>query len=525
MASFQTVLLLLLAATVLALVARRFRLPVPVVMVAGGLGVALIPGLHVVAFDPDLSFAIFVPPLLFRAAITTSVRTLRKNLRAVLLLAVGLVGATMLTVAVATHRLLPDLGWPAAFVLGAILSPPDAVVGISLARSLGLSRRAIAIVEGETLLNDAAAFVLYRQAVHAATTHSFSIAVAIPQFFLVVAIGVAVGYAVTRLVQLGRKHLRDPVLETVVWLLVPFVAFVPAEAMGGSGVLAVVVAGLLLRSTAPLNVAAQTRVQSNAVYDVVEFVLNSLVFVLIGLEMGAIVHDPEGPPLGVLVRCSLVIAGVITLTRILWIFPNAYFPRLLSARIRRVETAPPVRGVAVLSWMGVRGGDSLVTALAIPLVVGGGAPFPGRALLVGITFGVILTTLVGQGLTLGPLITLLKMPRDDSAADEDALAREAMHAAASQRLDELDVARDAHRPALAHARLQHVARSNHRRAVAAGDEAMLDASRSIEHELLATQRATVVRLRNEGKIDDSTLRRIERDLDLEELRWSPPRDE
>ena len=305
----------------------------------------------------------------------------------------------------------------------------------------------------------------------------------------------------------------------------PFLAFLPAEAMGGSGVLAVVVAGLFLRSNAPLNVAAQTRVQSNAVYDVVEFVLNSLIFVLIGLEMGAIVHGPDGAPLGLLVRCSLAVAGVIALTRILWIFPGAYLPRLLSVRIRRIEPAPTLRSVAVLSWMGVRGGDSLVTALAIPLVVVGGAPFPGRAMLVGITFGVILVTLVVQGLTLGPLITLLKMPRDDSAANEDALAREAMHAAASKRLDEIDVAGDAHRPAVEHARLRHAARSSHRHAVAAGDEAIIEASRSIEHELLAAQRAAAVQLRNDGTIDDSTLRRIERELDLDELRGSSPRDE
>jgi CPA1 family monovalent cation:H+ antiporter len=518
-AGFETILVLLLASTALSVVARWLRVPVPIVMVLGGIAVALVPHLHPVELDPDLAFTIFVPPLLFGAAITTSIRGLRQNLRAVLLLAVGLVIATTLVVGVAARALLHDLDWHGAFVLAAIVAPPDAVVALALAHTLRMPRRAVSVLEGETLLNDTMAFVIYRMAVRAATTGEFDWRMAIPHFLLVAAGGAVVGWGVYHVVRFARRHLHDTVLETVVWLLTPFAAYLPAEAIGVSGVLAVVVAGLLLRRSSPLVVSARTRLQSIQAYEVVEFVLNSLVFILIGLQLGAIFRDPAAPPLADMLRATAVVAGAVMLFRVLWVFPAAYLPRLFPG-VRARERRPPVGAVAIVAWTGMRGGDSLVTALALPHVTAAGVALPGRDLIIATTFGVILATLLVQGLTLAPLIRFLRLPPDHAADAEEALARRQMIAAGDAFLARREKDGDIHPKIVARVRRKHIEKSelDIDLNVDGFDKKLGETQRALERELLRTRRTAVVGLQRDQVIDDAVLRQIERELDLEELR-------
>jgi Na+/H+ antiporter len=517
---FEAILVLVLASTGLAVLGRRVSVPAPIMMVVGGVVAASIPGLQVVDIDPSLAFTIFVPPLLFRAAITTSLRGLRANLRSVTLLAVGLVMASAVAVAGAAHSFF-GLAWAPAFVLGAILAPPDAVISISLARALRLSRRSITIIEGETLLNDTTAFILYRQAVAATVTGSFSLARAAPQFVLVGAGGAAIGYVVYRVIRWTRQHLRDPVLENVVFLLAPFVAYLPAEALHCSGVLSVVVAGILLRKSSPLVVSARTRIQANLSYDLVEFILDSLVFVLIGMQVGHILRDPAGPSLWAILRITSVITAVLVAVRFLWIYPGAYLPHLLSKRIRAREQLPPVAALTLLAWMGMRGGDSLVTALAVPMAVASGAPFPARELIVATTFAVILVTLLVQGLTLPPLVRLLKGPVDRSHETEEDLARREMAAAGEARILALEK-EGVPKRVVERVRRGHTARTAFELDLAHGGDGpshveSLQQKRA-EEELLRARRAAVVRLRDEQVIDDEVLRHLEEELDLEEMR-------
>src|SRR5580704_7224639 len=423
MKGFETLLALLFASALFAALARKVRLPVPIVMVLGGVAAAFVPVVRELAIDPDVAFAVFVPPLLFHAATTTSVREIRDHVRAVALLAVGLVLATTVVVAAVARYAIPGIAWPAAFVLGAVLSPPDAVVSITLARALKVHRTLVSLVEGEGLLNDTTAFVVYGQAVHAVVTGRFSLVRAVPEFLLVGLGGAVVGLAVYLVVSRLRTISKDPIVLNVIWLLTPFAAFLPAERIGASGVLAVVVAGVLLRRWSSLAVAAETRITGQSVFDVLEFILNSLMFILIGMQVGAILRDPNAPPLLHVLRATAVVTGAVVVFRFVWMFPSAYLPRLMSARVRKREGMPPPSSVALLAWMGIRGGDSLVTALALPTITAAGAPFPSRELILTTTFGVILATMLLQGLTLAPLIKLMRLPVDHSVDGELVLAR------------------------------------------------------------------------------------------------------
>lgn len=522
MRGFEILLGLLLVSAWLAALARKVRLPAPIVMVVGGIAAAFVPVVHDLALDPDVAFAIFVPPLLFRAALTTSVRELRGHVRAVTLLAVGLVLGTTLVVAAAAHYAIPSFAWPAAFVLGAILSPPDAVVSIALVRALKVHRTVVSLIEGEGLLNDTTAFVIYGQAVRAATTGHFSLVRAVPEFFLVGLGGVAVGLAVYFVVSRLRWIFSDPVVLNVVWLLTPFAAFLSAERVGASGVLAVVVAGVLLRRWSSLAIAAETRIQAQGVFEVLEFVLNSLMFILIGLQVGAIVRDPSAPALPELFRATAIVTLTIVVSRLVWVLPAAYLPRM-NARVREREGMPPLRHVGLVAWMGIRGGDSLVTALALPTVTAAGAAFPSRELIVATTFGVILATMLLQGLTLAPLVKLMRLPVDHSTDAELTLARRRMVAATDAWLD--TVAAEGNVASGLIDRIRgHYVRKAQLDLDLEGEGEMREAAkayRELEQRLLAERRKTAVSLRNEGVVDDEVLRRLEHELDLEELRITP----
>ena len=523
MKGFETLLGLLFASALLAVLARKVRLPVPIVMVLGGVAAAFAPVVRELAIDPDLAFAVFVPPLLFRAATTTSVREIRDHVRAVALLAVGLVVATTVVVAAAARYAVPGMAWPAAFVLGAVVSPPDAVVSIALARALKVHRTLVSLVEGEGLLNDTTAFVVYGQAVHAVVTGRFSLARAVPEFFLVGLGGAVVGFAVYFVVSRLRTISKDPIVLNVIWLLTPFAAFLPAERIGASGVLAVVVAGVLLRRWSSLAVAAETRIKGQGVFDVLEFILNSLMFILIGMQVGAILRDPNAPPLLHVLRATGVVTGAVVVFRFVWMFPSAYLPRVLSARVRKREGMPPASNVALLAWMGIRGGDSLVTALALPTITAAGAPFPSRELIITTTFGVILATMLLQGLTLAPLIKLMRLPVDHSLDGELVLARRKMVEASDAWLRH--VAEQGNESGAILERVRgHYARKAQLELDLDGegqDRATAETYRRLEQRLLAERRRAAVSLRDERVIDDEVLGRLERELDLEELRIAP----
>lgn len=523
----EVVLALLLVVALLTVAARRIGIPYPILMTLGGLALGLLltllPDQPRVELAPDLIFLLFLPPLLFGAAYFTSPRELFDNARPIGLLAVGLVLATTVIIAVVVHTLAPGIPWAVAFVLGAVVSPPDAVAATSIAQRLGLPRRVVVILEGESLVNDATALVAYRLAVVAAVSGAFSLGEATLSFVVVsvggVVIGLAAGWAISYV--LGR--LEDPPVEVLLSLLAPFGAWLPAEALGVSGVLSVVTAGIVVGRRAPRIMSSDTRVLGSGVWQMLVFTLNGLVFILIGLQLPTILDNLSASrSFGELASWAVVVSVTVILVRLVWVFPGTYLPRLLSARVRERERMPPPRNVLIVGWAGMRGVVSLAAALALPLYVKDGGPFPERDLVIFLTFSVILATLVGQGLTLPLLIRWLGVGDDGSAAHEELHAREAAVLAAMERLDQLATEWPGHLELIDHLRERHEHATEHLEhdhesgEVPKDQEALEHAT--IQRAVIDAQRLAVIDLRDRGVISDEALRRVERGLDLEELR-------
>ena len=520
---FETVLALLVGVTFLALVARRLAIPTPAVLLAGGVLVALLPGLPAVQFDPQLVFLVFIPPLLFRASLLASYRDVRANLRPILLLGVGHVLFATLAVAWVAHRAVPGLPWASACALGAVVSPPDVAAATAFLRQLPLPRRLVTILEGESMINDAAAIVAYRMAVAAAVTGSFSLSAATGRFLVVGAGGIAVGLAVAWLLAAVRRHIHDPEVENTISLLTGYAAYLPAERLGFSGILAVVATGLYLGRVGPRFVAADTRVQNVGMWDVVVFALEGLIFIITGLALRPILGGWSGPFARGLVSGAVLVSVTVIVARFVWVFPAAYLPRFLSARVRKRDPYPPWQVVAVVSWAGLRGGESLVLAAAIPTMTAAGTPFPGRDLIIAITFAVILVTLLGQGFTLAPLLRWLGVREtgEDERREEIAARIEASEAALA-RLEELATESWMHPDALSHTRDRYRLRTRHLHGHADGVvdgpiEAKSIAQLRLARELLAVERRQLIRLRDNAAIGDAVMRRIQRELDYEEL--------
>ncbi|HYK81597.1 MAG TPA: Na+/H+ antiporter [Gemmatimonadales bacterium] len=523
MHGFDTVLALLVGVTFLALVARRLDVPTPAVLVAGGLLVALAPGLPAVQFDPQLVFLVFVPPLLYRASLLASYRDVRANLRPILLLGVGHVLFVTAAVAWVAHLTVPGLPWASAFALGAVVSPPDVAAATAFLRHLPVPRRIVTVLEGESMVNDAAAIVAYRVAVAAAVTGTFSLGKASAQFLVVATGGVAVGLAVGWLLGVIRRRLHDPEVENTISLLTGYAAYLPAEQLGVSGVLAVVATGLYLGRVGPRFVAADTRVQNAGMWDVVVFLIEGLIFILVGLSLRPIIGSLNGPFARDVTRGAVLVSLTVIVARIVWVFPAAYLPRLLSRRVRERDPYPPWQFPAFIAWAGLRGGDSLVLAAAIPTLTAAGTPFRGRDLIIAVTFAVILVTLLGQGFTLGPLLRWLGV-RDTGEEErrEEMTARLQASEAALARLDELAEAQWMDAETLTHTRDRYHHRARRLRGHAAGvvdgrEETISAADRRLGAELLAVERRELMRLRDAGAISDVVMRRVQRELDLEEL--------
>jgi CPA1 family monovalent cation:H+ antiporter len=518
MSPVALVFVLLLAATILAGLARRLGIPDPIVLVIGVLILGLLPGVPEVELEPDLVFLLFLPPILFGAGYFTSIRDFKANLRAILLLSVGLVLFTMTAVAIAVHWVLPELGWPLAFATGAIVAPPDAVAATSVFNRLGAPRRMVTILEGESLVNDATALVALRTALAAAMGGTFSLVDASTSFVFVAVGGILVGLVIGTIAWRIIARVDDTILAIVLTLLIPLGIYAPAEELFGvSGVLAVVTAGLIAGRGASHALTSAQRVLGEAAWGTVLFLINGAVFVLIGLQLPIVLHDigAERSPLELL-GIGAFVSFVTVAARIIWVFPATYLPRWASSRIRGREPYPKATHVAVVSWAGMRGVVSLAAALALP------EDLAGRSLVIFCTFCVILTTLVFQGLTLPTVIRALRIRSDGEEDGEEREARLMAVQAAVERITSLEEEWPDHRELVDQLRAQYEHRVVHIDPDGHGprDEAEQELleHRQIRHAVIEAEREAVIRLRDDGRISDDVMRRVERDLDLEELR-------
>ena len=512
------VLVLLIAATILAVVARRLAIPYPVLLVLGGLALGFIPGLPAVALEPDVVFLLFLPPILFGAGYFTSIRDLRANIRPIGLLAVGHVLFTMVVVAVVIQTLVPTLGWAAAFALGAIVAPPDAVAATAVFQRLGVPRRLVTILEGESLLNDATALVAYRFALLAATTGTFSLIDAGGTFLFASVGGVLLGLAIGHVVSMAVRRIDDEVFSIVITFLAPTAAYLPAEQLGLSGVIATVAAGIWLGRHAPKALSSGVRLSGVAAWQILLFLVNGSVFILIGLSLPQALGRLAGRSPGELLGLGVAVAVSVITARIVYVLGVLYLPKRFVRRGRK-DPEGAARNIVIVGWAGMRGVVSLAAALALP------ADFPERDLLIFLTFAVILATLVGQGLTLPLLIHRLDI--DDGAGlegQEEAYARYIAADAATARLEDLAREWPSHQELIDTLRAQYSHRTRHaelRQDTAEHDEDAeqeLLEHRAIRLAILNAERDALIALRDRAAISDEIFRRVERDLDLEELR-------
>jgi monovalent cation/hydrogen antiporter len=510
---------LLLAIAALLILAPVFRIPYPIFLVLGGLALGFAPGVPSIELPPEVVLVGILPPLLYISAFFTSLNDLRANAKQVGILAIGLVLVTMTVVAWVAHTAI-DMSWDGAFVLGAIVAPTDAIAATAIARRLGVPRRVTSIIEGESLVNDGTALVFLRAAVTAVVAGTFSLSEASWRFVWSVVGGIAVGLLVGYLVAQTRRRLDNPPVEVTISLMSGYFAFIPAAAIEASGVLAVVTAGIYLGWRTPELTSVQTRLSGNAVWEIVTFVLNALVFTVVGLQLSSILDGLTGLPAGRLMWYGLLVFGAVVVTRLVFVPVFTYLPRLL---IPRMGAPAPLSHALVISWSGMRGAVSLAAALAIPLTVDAGGPFPNRDLIIFLTFCVILGTLVIQGLSLPFLIRALRIEPDHLDEKENAKARVKAADAAVARLDELLGEDWVREDTAERMRGLYGFRRNRfaSRFDAESDGAIEEQSQNyqrLRRELLEAERGAIVQLRRDGVISNEVMMRMLRDLDLEDAR-------
>ena len=515
---------LLVAVAGLSVLAERLSVPYPIVLVLGGAVLGFVPGLPDVKLDPEVVLVVFLPPLLYRAAIYANFGDMRASLRGLTLVAVGLVLATMCAVAWAAHALIPGMTWEAAFVLGAIVSPTDPLAAGTIMRRLDVPRRLISSVEGEGLFNDATALVAYRVAIAAVVAGSFSLADAGLRFVLGAIGGVAIGLATGWMAATIRKRIPDTQVNVTVSLLTGYAAFVPADVIGASGVLATVSAGLFMGIRGPQILAARTRLQGSYVWDTLDFVVNAILFVLIGLQLRAVVDGLDGYSAGDLAGYSLAVCGIVVATRLVWVFTVPYLVRLLDRRPSQRARRTTWRWRLIVGWAGMRGAVSLAVALAVPLTTDAGKAFPQRDLIIFLTFAVIFVTLVVQGLSLPVLIRRLGVTDEGADANEELRGRLVATKAALRELDALESEEWTRNPTIERMRGLYEYRKR-RLAARAGkiedDEGYETRSQTYQQMVqlvLAAQRDALIEMRNGGEISNEVMNRILRELDLEESR-------
>ena len=549
MTGLELILLCLAVSAALRIVAERIRIPYAAILVFGGLLLALIPGLPEVNIAPEVLFLVFIPPLLYSGAINFPLREFKREIGPIIRLSVVMVLVSTVAVAAAAHALHPAFTWPAAFALGAIVSPPDPVAVLSVMRSLRIQREVQTILEGEGMVNDATAIVIYRFAIAAAVTGAFSPSQAVLRFFIGgaagVGVGLLVGFVVTRVHRVVRVV---PVVSNTVSLLTPFVSYLFADLIGSSGVIAVVTTGLYAARRVPKIIGAEGRLQITSMWTVVTFMLESLIFILVGLELPYVLRVLDRLPLSTLLREAAIISLVVVVVRIVWVMPTAYLFRTFFRWLRRShEPLPSWRSVLFIAWAGLRGGDSLVLALALPLTTASGARFPAREQIIFITFAVIFITLVVQGPTLAPVARLLRVGGRDESEEtaEEAHARLATAEAGLKVLDDpafsstrypevvrylkqrhrqrarrwaaREETEDAHHPAeseeIAHEHF--TVAPSHEAAII--DERRGEEYRRVRSAMVDAEQKAVIQLRDSGVIGDDVMRRVQRDLDLESM--------
>jgi len=528
-------LLLLLFVVVFGLLAKKLKTPYPIVMVIGGLLLSLFPHVPNIELNPDLVFFVILPPLLYSAAWVTSWREFSYNLVSILFLAFGLVTFTVLGVTVLGHFFLPGFDWRVGLVLGAVVAPTDAIAATAIANRVGLPKRLVDILEGESLLNDASALLALEFGLAllvGGETPTFTFGLL--RLLYLISVGILIGLAIGAIVHAIEHRIEDGPIEIALSILTPYVAYLTADALHASGVLAVVACGLYLSRQSSHIFSPAVRLQAWAVWESLTFVLNGLVFVLIGLQLHYVMGSIRDHNLGRLIKYGALFSAFLILVRVIWNFPGAYAANLIRRHVfHQKEPMPDARRIFVVGWTGMRGVISLAAAIALPQTFENGAPFNQRSMIIFLAFSAILVTLVLQGLTLPPLIRALGLAGSSAPHDdEEREARRTILTAALQYLDDL---RKHQRPEQGHSKnvnpglaevfddLTHhyqarLASLNEDDSSPADDLAPMFYRQYVEvsRKLLKVERQTAVQLRNQRRISDEVLRELERELDLSE---------
>ena len=519
----EAMVLLMCAVVGVVFLGRRLKMPYPIALVIGGLGISLVPGLPVVHINPEYVFLLFLPPLLYAAGWLTSWHEFKANFRSIVLLAFGLVLFTTFVVGILLHAVVPAIPLAVAFAFGAIVSPPDAVAATAIAEQIRLPKRIVTVLEGESLVNDATGLVTLRFALAAAASGSFSATHAAVEFAWVAAGGVGLGLAVAMVCERVFRLVKDDTLLTTVSLLVPYIAYLPAERLHVSGVLAAVTAGIYGGWKGPELLSASTRLNAVAVWGMLVFLVNCVLFILIGLELPEIVGKLTQYSTGQLIAYGLLVSAAVILVRPVWVFPATWLPRLLSTRLRRRDPIPPWRHVLVVAWSGMRGVVSLAAALALPTTFSDGRPLPQRNLVIFLTFCVILSTLVFQGISLPFLVRWLgvKERREDKAERNARLKLAHAALAHLSKMAEQDPrSANALRQVTAHYQ-ERIEDLNDELAAVLGWSDHREhwiATRRLRLKSLEAERRELIRLRRDHQVSEELMHQIERELDLEEAR-------
>jgi len=539
MEDFKIVVFIMAIVISLTAVAKNRKLPYPILQVAAGLAIGFIPQLPDLALDPEVVFVIILPPLLYEVALKTSWHEFRSSIRPISALAITLVFFTTTAVAITAHYLIPGFTWPLAFILGAVVSPPDAVAATGIIKGLGLNKKVVTILEGESLVNDASALIAYRYAVLAVTTGTFVFWRAGLQFLLITIVGIAIGVTVGYLFVLAHKKIKNnAVVETSLTLLSPYISYLAAEQFHMSGVLAVVSTGLVISWRAPEVFAYETRMRTAAIWDILIFLLHGFVFIVIGLQLPSIIRNLGKYPFSQILGYGLLISLVTIVVRIIWVFIGAYWQKffhkkrksLAGVYISEEEEDTTWKNVLVVAWTGTRGVISLAAALALPLALQDGSPFPKRHSIIFLSFVVIFVTLVVQGLSLPLLIRLLNIkPHQNDESEEKELqlylATNTLHFIEEELSASLE---KKHREELRKkyediindltAEIEHQKKLKKRpkKIKSAAPDPILNA----KLEITKFQRELLVMLHKEGEFSDDSLKKVEREMDLNELKLS-----
>lgn len=520
MGNISTVILLLAIVTALAQVTDRIKVPYPVMLVLAGIGIGLIPGLPIVSLDSEVVFLLFLPPVLYAAAWNTSLVDFKESARPISMLAFGCVLFTTTVVACVAHYFITGFGWAESFVLGAIVSPPDAVAATAATKGLKLPKRIITILEGESLVNDATGLIAYRYALAAVATGTFIFWLVAINFIYVAVVGILVGFLVGVVFRWIHKITpNNAITDTTFTLLAPYTSYLVAEEIHTSGVLSVVTCGLFLSYYASEIFDHRTRLQAKAVWDVLIFLVNGIIFILIGLQLPMILDNIQNHSLSEILLYGTIISVATIIVRLVWIYPGAYMPRWFSKKVRQTEVRPSLGGVTIVGWAGMRGVVSLAAALALPLTIGEGVAFPNRDLIIFLTFSVIFATLVLQGLTLPVLISWFKIKGDDIHIKEDETARLTI---ASSMIEHIEMNYGLLSDEILNQiktkyeiRIHRINKDSIDRKL--NDEQLLEFMR-VQNDLIKKEREEIKKLRKDKKISEEVLRKIEYELDLDESR-------